>query len=93
MNKTSRLSFRIEASVSKRIDELINLNPDIRDRTDFGTKSVMYYLNALNKEEEDMTLVIRALISLAENMDMKDDAQVKRLRKEFDTYIAEFKKY
>ncbi len=93
MNKTSRLSFRIEASVSQRIDELINLNPDIRDRTDFGTKSVMYYLNALNKEEEDMTLVIRALISLAENMDMKDEAQVKKLRKAFDEYISEFNKY
>ena len=93
MNKTSRLSFRIEASVSQRIDELINLNPDIRDRTDFGTKSVMYYLNALNKEEEDMTLVIRALISLAENMDMKDEAQVKKLRKAFDDYISEFNKY
>ena len=93
MNKTSRLSFRIEASVSQRIDELINLNPDIRDRTDFGTKSVMYYLNALNKDEEDMTLVIRALISLAENMNMKDDANVKKLKKAFNAYIAEFNKY
>lgn len=93
MNKTSRLSFRIEASVSQRIDELINLNPDIRDRTDFGTKSVMYYLNALNKEEEDMTLVIRALISLAGNLDMKDDAHIKKLKKAFDSYITEFNKY
>jgi hypothetical protein len=93
MNKTSRLSFRIEANVSQRIDELINLNPDIRDRTDFGTKSVMYYLNALEKEEEDMTLVIKALISLAESLDMKNDANVKKLKKAFDAYNVDFNKY
>ena len=89
MNKTSRLSFRIEKNTSDSIDGLIEDNPDIRDRTDFGTKSIIFYLNNLKKNKEDMILIIDALLSMSKPMNLDKDPDVKELKKLHKKYLVD----
>ena len=89
MNKTSRLSFRIEKKTSESIDLLIEDNPDIRDRTDFGTKSIIFYLENLKKNKDDMVLIIEALLSMTKPLNLEKDPDVKELKKLHKKYLTE----
>ena len=66
MKKDSRLSFRISSKLDDQIEKAIMLaNGDIRDRSEFGIKSVIYYLNYLasqNPESLNGPLYGRAMV-------------------------------
>jgi len=62
--KTERLSFRMTPTVSKEIDQAVEENKDIRNRSDFGEKAVEHYLDHLNGRETWESLIESVLSGL-----------------------------
>lgn len=69
MRKDSRLSFRISGTLSERIDRAIEkAGGQIRDRSEFGTKSVEFYLDFIENAYSMEDLINRSIIALANHI-------------------------
>ncbi len=77
MRKDSRLSFRISPELSKRVELTISSDPNIRDRSDFGTKAVNFYLNHLKISENEQDKILQAVLALANHIKLNTTEVVK----------------
>lgn len=79
--KQSRLSFRISPLMSERIDMAIeHSGGDIRDRSEFGTKAVMAFLNHLEQTTDEIKIIYDALLLLGSKYNL-DLPEIKKLHK------------
>ncbi|MDH5646407.1 MAG: hypothetical protein OEZ01_10385, partial [Candidatus Heimdallarchaeota archaeon] len=73
MKKDSRLSFRLSNNLSGKIQKIIDdSNGEIRDRSEFGTKAVEFYLNSLTNSISRKLTIINALISIIDTEKLTD---------------------
>lgn len=79
--KESRLSFRITPELSEDIDGSIKELDTIKDRSDFGTKAVKYYLSYLKEENNIREVIQNAILALSQNIDGEELAEIKKLKK------------
>ena len=56
--KNERLSFRISEDLSDKINTIISLNPNIRDRSDLGHKALEFYIHHLSVKEKEQQKII-----------------------------------
>jgi len=69
MGKDSRLSFRLSELLSRRIDHAIDMaDGQIRDRSEFGTKAIKFYLDYIENTAAEDELILNAILSLAEHI-------------------------
>lgn len=67
MRRDSRLSFRISPHKSSRIDLAVKKSKgELKDRSEFGTKAVDFYLNHLLSEDSDTDLIGKSILAIAE---------------------------
>lgn len=72
MRKDSRLSFRISPLLNDRIEMAIEQSTgDIRDRSEFGTKAVEFYLDYLHSTVSENEIIINAVLKLANSFNVK----------------------
>lgn len=72
MRKDSRLSFRISNTLSTRIDDAIDRSEgQIRDRSEFGTKAITFYLDYIENTQSETELMLKSIISLADHIGLK----------------------
>jgi hypothetical protein len=68
MKKGSRLSFRISSRLDGTIERaILQSNGEIRDRSEFGLKSVIYYLNYLTHTKTEEQVLMATILKLAES--------------------------
>lgn len=80
MRKDSRLSFRISNILSKRIDEAITSTGDqIRDRSEFGTKAIMFYLDYIENTQSEAEVMLKSIISLADHVGVNTE-EINKIR-------------
>lgn len=69
MRKDSRLSFRISPRLSSRIDLAVKKSKgEIKDRSEFGTKAVDFYLNHLLSSDSDTDLIGKSILAIADKI-------------------------
>jgi hypothetical protein len=85
MRKDSRLSFRISNNLSKRIDLSIDKSEgQIRDRSEFGTKAITFYLDYIENTQSETELMLQSIVSLAEHIGL-DTKEIKYVRNILDS--------
>lgn len=68
MKKGSRLSFRISSHLDGTIEKAIQQSQgEIRDRSEFGLKSVIYFLNYLAHTKSEEQVLMATILKLAES--------------------------
>ncbi|MHA2248825.1 MAG: hypothetical protein ACXAD7_00620 [Candidatus Kariarchaeaceae archaeon] len=77
--KESRLSFRITPEVSDRIDELVKESEELKDRSEFGTKSVQKYMKYVEIKGDILNSSKSALQAIAEQVDGASLPEVQKL--------------
>jgi len=66
MGKDSRLSLRISKTLDERITKAIEQSDgQIRDRSEFGTKAVKFYLDYIENTKSEDELILDAILALA----------------------------
>ena len=74
MKKGSRLSFRISSKLDGTIEKaILQSQGEIRDRSEFGLKSVIYFLNYLAHTKSEEHVLMAAILKLAESKSIKTD--------------------
>jgi metal-responsive CopG/Arc/MetJ family transcriptional regulator len=74
MKKSSRLSFRISAKLDNKLETAVmQSNGELRDRSDFGYKAVIYYLNYLAHTKTQEDILMAALLIIADAKQIKTD--------------------
>lgn len=69
MRKDARLSFRISHTLSGRVDKAIHKSAgQIRDRSEFGTKAIQFYLDYIENTQSEEEIIFRAILGLSENV-------------------------
>jgi len=69
MGKDSRLSFRISNTLSDRVDRAIDRSDgQIRDRSEFGTKAVTFFLDYIENAVAEDELILNAILGLAKHV-------------------------
>lgn len=81
MTKESRLSFRIDEILSHKIDIMVDKTINIRDRSDFGTQAVQFYINVIENNETDITKILSAVNAIADKTGTNKLAEVKTMNK------------
>jgi hypothetical protein len=80
MRKDSRLSFRISESMSDRIDRAIGqTGGQIRDRSEFGTKAVQFYLDFIENAHSMEELMSKSILALADHIGIESN-EIKQIR-------------
>ena len=79
MRKDSRLSFRISPELSKRVELAIFSDLNLRDRSEFGTKAVNFYLDFLKISENEQDKILQAVLALADHIKL-ESKEIKKLR-------------
>ena len=79
--KESRLSFRIDDNLSHKIDIMVDKHINIRDRSDFGTQSVQFYMDLLDKKETELAMIIKAINSVTKKTGITDLPELNELNK------------
>ncbi|MDH5404029.1 MAG: hypothetical protein OEY49_16135 [Candidatus Heimdallarchaeota archaeon] len=69
--KDSRLSFRITPKLSEEIDSLVGKHDQIRDRSEFGTKAIQFFIEYLRNSTTDEQLIMKGILSLASDKNIK----------------------
>lgn len=69
--KEDRLSFRMSPQLSSEIDTVIERYEFLRDRSDFGTKSVIYYLRYLKENKMNEELIMKAISTIIDKLNIK----------------------
>lgn len=83
--KENRLSFRINDEISLTIDNLIKISKEqtgkdeIRDRSEFGTKAVKFYIAHLLNYETNIEQIYSAIKALADKTNLSDLKEIKNL--------------
>ncbi|MHA2252508.1 MAG: hypothetical protein ACXAD7_19240 [Candidatus Kariarchaeaceae archaeon] len=72
MTKESRLSFRIDDNLSHKIDIMVDKHINIRDRSDFGTQSVQFYMDLLDNKETELAMIVKAINSITKKSGITD---------------------
>jgi hypothetical protein len=74
MKKSSRLSFRITSKLDKNLEKaILQSQGEIRDRSEFGLKSVIYYLNYLAHTETEEHVLMATILKLAKTNKIQSD--------------------
>ena len=72
MGKDARLSFRISSILSDRIDKAIDKSDgQIRDRSEFGTKAIKFYLDYIENTQSEDEIILKAILTLANHVGEK----------------------
>lgn len=75
MKKNSRLSFRISNKLDNTIEKAIQQSQgEIRDRSEFGYKSVIYFLNYLAHTKTEEDVLMATILKLAKSNKIKSKA-------------------
>ena len=68
MKKGSRLSFRISSKLDGTIEKaILQSQGEIRDRSEFGLKSVIHFLNYLAHTKSEEQVLMATILKLAES--------------------------
>jgi metal-responsive CopG/Arc/MetJ family transcriptional regulator len=78
--KEARLSFRITNELSEDIDKVVDQTNKIKDRSDFGTKAVSYYIAYLREELNIRESMKNAIIALSKEINAEDLPDVVKLQ-------------
>ncbi len=92
MTKESRLSFRIDEKLSHKVDIMVDKDINIRDRSDFGTQSIQFFMDVLENKESDVIKIIDAINSIAREKGYEDIPEIKAMNKMAENYKNVFKK-
>ena len=79
MRKDSRLSFRISHELDKRVEIAISADPTLRDRSEFGTKAINFYLDSLKITNGEQDKIIQAILALANQIKL-ESKEITKLR-------------
>lgn len=81
--KNSRISFRIADDMNDKIDHLVQIHEDIRDRSDFGNKALEFYIKYLEQTETKEQVIYRAIVSLARHSELLELEEIQELMIKF----------
>ena len=81
MGKDARLSFRISDMLSDRIDQALqHAEGQIRDRSEFGTKAIKFYLDYIENTQSEDEIILNAIVSLANHVG-ENGSEIARIEK------------
>ena len=95
MRKDSRLSFRISPELSKRVEFAISSDPNIKDRSEFGTKAINFYLDYLKLAESEQDKILQAVLILADHIKLNtpEIIELRELQDVHEPSIVEHPRY
>ena len=78
--KDNRLSFRIDKKTSQVVDKMVDDEDRVRDRSDFGTQSILHYIDIIDRKPFPLLVLINALDKLGEKANLSNDKDFKELK-------------
>ena len=78
--KDNRLSFRIDKKTSQVVDKMVDDEDRVRDRSDFGTQSILHYIDIIDRKPFPLLVLINAMDKLGEKANLSNDKDFKELK-------------
>ncbi|MDH5403705.1 MAG: ribbon-helix-helix domain-containing protein [Candidatus Heimdallarchaeota archaeon] len=69
--KDNRLSFIIPKELDKEVDKIVLMHENIRNRSDFGTKAILTYIEHLKQQKSRDELILQAIKSVGDQLGIK----------------------